>query len=111
MKELEQLQKENDELRAKLDEVLSVNNIKAMLENEINHLRIDNSDDWHDIREYEYLDEDDYQSISEGMLQYLSRSTPIQSLAEVKAEAVRDYEASLSSFPWTAEEYIANQLK
>jgi len=37
--------------------------------------------------------------------------TPAQSLADIRAEAVRDYEASLSSFAWTAEEYIANRIK
>jgi hypothetical protein len=31
-------------------------------------------------------------------------------LNKIKAEAVRDYEASLSSFDWTAEEYIENML-
>lgn len=34
-----------------------------------------------------------------------------QSLADIRAEAVMDYEASLSSFAWTAEEYIANKIK
>jgi len=38
-------------------------------------------------------------------------STPTQSLADIRAEAVMDYEASLSSFAWTAEEYIANKIK
>ena len=32
-------------------------------------------------------------------------------LADIKAEAVRDYEASLSSFPWTAEEYIEKMIR
>ena len=34
---------------------------------------------------------------------------PTKHLADIKADAVRDYEASLSSFAWTAEEYIAAQ--
>lgn len=36
--------------------------------------------------------------------------TPAQSLASIEAKAVLDYEASLSSFAWTAAEYNANKL-
>ena len=39
----------------------------------------------------------------------LSR-TPAQSLNNVRAKAVMDYEASLSSFAWTAEEYVNEMI-
>jgi hypothetical protein len=37
-----------------------------------------------------------------------AHKTPSQHLADIKANAIRDYESSLSSFAWNAEEYIKN---
>ena len=82
---VEELDRENKELKA---------SNRALL----NHLVI-----CHNEQPDEY--------IGMGAVQNLINSTPSQSLADIKADAVRDYEASLSSFPWTAEEYIEKMIR
>ena len=39
------------------------------------------------------------------------RKAMLEDMNKIKAEAVLDYERSLSSFDWTAEQYIANMLE
>jgi hypothetical protein len=93
MKELEQLKRENQELKIALG-IASSFPIKVKIECrkliKLGHVTIDSI-----IMLQDSADRALY-------------STSEQNLADIKADAVRDYESSLSSFAWTAEEYIEN---
>ena len=55
--------------------------------------------------------EDDFFGMMVDSCNRILEQAPSQSLVDIKADAVRDYEASLSSFPWTAEEYIEKMIR
>ena len=91
---VEELDRENKELKAKLSELKDCFN-------QLTGSMADRDDFGNCL-----IPELDADTMIEAFNKTLS-----QSLADIKADAVRDYEASLSSFPWTAEEYIEKMIR
>lgn len=83
---IEALENRVMELEAKLDTVLDVGVLASCLQVHINDLKKDTSDQWHDIRVYDNLYPEDYESIAEDMAEYLKKE-----IAEEELESDVDY--------------------